>query len=133
MARRAAKSWPSYMRELLELWDELELGPDFKVGNFTRRDVEELQKKIESALQAIQELEQALGIAINDRELVIRDLEKFAVQFRLAVALQYGLQSPEVRRIPKVAAPPKGTRRKKQDEASNDEIEDTDVKPKRKN
>jgi hypothetical protein len=114
MARRAASSWPGYMQELLQLWDELDLGADFKVGNFSRADVEELHQKIEEALERIRELEDALGIAITDRENVIRELEKFGVQFRLAVALQYGLQSEQVKRIPKVAAPPKGTRRKKE-------------------
>jgi hypothetical protein len=122
MARRAAGSWPEYIRELLNIWDVLELGPDFKVGDFTRADLEELQKSIEDALRKIAELERALGFAITERETVIRDLEKFGVQFRLAVALKYGLQSPEVRMVPTVAAPPKGKRRKKKgEETSSDE------------
>jgi hypothetical protein len=120
MARRAAGSWPEYIRELLNLWDVLDLGADFKVGNFTRADLEELQRNIEDALRKIAELERALGFAITERETVIRDLEKFGVQFRLAVALKYGLQSPEVRMVPTVAAPPKGTRRKKAEEETED-------------
>ena len=120
MARRAAGSWPEYIRELLNIWDVLQLGPDFTVGNFTRADLEELQQNIEDALRKIAELERALGFAISERESVIRDLEKFGVQFRLAVALKYGLQSPEVRMVPTVAAPPKGKRRKKEEGETGD-------------
>lgn len=114
MARRAASSWPGYMRELLQLWNQLDLGDDFKVGNFSHDDVEALSGQIEDSLTKIQDLEGQLANAIAERERVIRELEKLGVQFRLAIALKYGLQSKEVQLVPKVAAAPKGRSRKKE-------------------
>ena len=101
MALRSIDLWPAYLDDALALWTEL--GDDFEVGRMAREQAVEVQSKLTVALDKVTELEAQLGLAKDERDKVLADVQGFATKFRAAVVATYGARSSEARRVPKAS------------------------------
>jgi len=101
MARRPIDAWIPYLDDVLALWTEF--GGDFRVGGMTRPQVVEMRAQLSATLDRLNALQAQIGLVSDERDRQIGGVEDFAVKFRSAVIAQYGPQSSQAKRVPRVS------------------------------
>ena len=80
-----------------------------RVGGLSRAQVLELRNQLRGTLDRLNALQAQVALASDKRDRQIEGIQEFAVKFRAAVVAQYGPQSTQAKRVPRVET---GSRRR---------------------